>query len=251
MVCDYPVSLGLFYSAITDFLGFQVNEGEYKVMGLASFGKANSPNAKKVYDLISWDNQNKKIILDMSYFKYHISPTDSFSENLVKLLGEPRNPFLSLLPEDKNFQHYADIAKGAQDAVVDLLCEIFKYAHSITRSNKFLFSGGVASNSAALDKIAKLPFVEEIIVPPSPGDAGCSIGASYYAYLKNQTDLVKELPSPSLYPSVFNSHDQKLLSKKKFRKKFKLLTNDSKKAISMVISLIKNGEIIGTVLNNI
>ncbi len=248
--CEYPVSLGLFYSAITDFLGFQVNEGEYKVMGLAAFGKKDSAVAKKVSDLIYWDHKNKKIISDMSYFKYHISPTDSFNNKLINLLGDPRNPFLSLLPEDDNFQHFADIAKGAQDKISEILCEIFKYAYSITRCKNFLFSGGVASNSAAISKIAELPFVDQIIVPPSPGDAGCSIGASYYAYLKNQKNLISNLPTPSIYPSRFNSNDQKLISKQIIASNFKLISSNSNDAIAKIVSLIKNGEIIGTVLNN-
>ena len=58
--CDYPVSLGLFYSAITDFLGFQVNEGEFKVMGLSAYGKQESKFSKAVSNLLTWDDKNKK-----------------------------------------------------------------------------------------------------------------------------------------------------------------------------------------------
>ena len=248
--CDYPISLGLFYSAITDFLGFQVNEGEYKVMGLSSFGRADSLVAKKVYELISWDDSKNRIIQDMDFFNYHISPTEAFSYKLIELLGEPRNPFIPLLPNDKNFQYYADIAAGAQKAITDILCSIFKYANLITACNRFLFSGGVALNSASLTKIAYLNFVQEIIVPPSPGDSGASIGAAYYAYLKNKNNPSIFIPNPGLFPSKFKSNYQKTLAKKILSEKFKVLSNKLEDTLLIAARLIKEGEIIGLVLNN-
>ena len=79
----------------------------------------------------------------MDYFEYYLSPTNSFSEKLIELLGEPRNPFELLLPDSKEFQRYADIARGAQDAVEKILCAIFEHAYYLTNNNEFLFSGGV------------------------------------------------------------------------------------------------------------
>ena len=80
--CPYPVSLGLFYSSITDYLGFAINEGEYKVMGLASFGDSNSKSAKLVRGLMDWDSTSNKMISDMSFFDYHLSTSNSFSSKL-------------------------------------------------------------------------------------------------------------------------------------------------------------------------
>tara|TARA_B100000212_G_scaffold342516_1_gene330155 strand:- start:1944 stop:3689 length:1746 start_codon:yes stop_codon:yes gene_type:complete len=248
--CDYPVSLGLFYSAITDFLGFQVNEGEYKVMGLSSFGNSDSEIAKKVFNLINWDKESKEIKLDMSYFKYHISPTDSYSEKLCNLLGQPRNPFIPLRPEDKDFQCYADIARGAQDAVVQILCDMFEFAYSLTGVKRFLFSGGVSLNSASLDKISSLSNVEQIIIPPSPGDAGSSIGSAVYAYLKSSNNIVEKLPKPSLFPCTFNSNAQKDLASKIISKNFKILESDFNKSILLSSKLIQKGEVIGTIISN-
>ena len=248
--CDYPTSVGLFYSAITDFLGFQVNEGEYKVMGLSSFGNSDSKVAKKVYNLLKWDKANKKIALDMSYFSYHTSVVNSYSEKLKTLLGKPRNPFIALLPEDESFQYYADIAKGAQNAVVDILSEIFNFAYSLTGTKNFLFSGGVAMNSAALDKLAALPNVDKIIIPPSPGDAGSAIGAAYYSYLKNKKNPIIKLPKPSLFPSFFNSTSQNKLAQKIISKNFEIITSDMKEAILITARLINQGEVIGTTINN-
>ncbi len=245
----YPISLGLFYSAITDFLGFQVNEGEYKVMGLASFGNEESAESKKVLSLIKWDEKNNNIIQDMSYFKYHISPEVSFSSKLVLLLGNPRNPFKPLLPEDDEFQYYANIAKGAQLAVTNILCKIFKYAFSLSGCREFLFSGGVAMNSASLDKLASLDFVKKITVPPSPGDSGSAIGAAYYSFLKNNKEI-NTLPKPSLFPSKYDSGNQKKLAGKIINSKFQIISSNPSEIINIAAELIKDGKVIGTILDN-
>ena len=248
--CDYPFSLGLFYSAITDFLGFQVNEGEFKVMGLSSYGNAKSDVTKKVFNLIKWNSKENKINQDMKYFSYHISLKNSFSEELVSLLGEPRNPFIPLLPENKDFQYYADIAKGAQLAVTEILIQIFKYANSLTGSKNFLFSGGVAMNSASLDMIASLSFVDKIIIPPSPGDSGSSIGAAYYAYLKSNSKKIERLSKPSLYPSRYKHNEQQKLANKIINTKFKLIAENENEVLQISADLINRGFVIGTIIDN-
>ncbi len=248
--CEYPQSLGLFYSAITDFLGFQINEGEYKVMGLSAFGDSHSEFASLIKNIIRWDKRVNNLSLDISYFDYHISLKDSFSQKLVELIGEPRNPFIPLDPEDNDFQKYADIARGAQDAVVDILRSLFEHAYSLTGSKKYLLSGGVAMNSAALDQLSTLSFVEEIIVPPSPGDAGSSIGSAYYAYLKGNPNLTKRIHKPSLFPSNYDFKDQKNLAKKIISKNFILLSKDEECSLSLVANLIEKGEVIGILINN-
>ena len=132
--CPYPVSLGLFYSSITDYLGFAINEGEYKVMGLASFGDSNSKSAKLVRGLMNWDSTSNQITSDMRYFDYHLSTSNSYSSKLEDLLGPARNPFVQLIPGDSDFQRCANIARGAQDLIVYLLGKIFTHAHKITSS---------------------------------------------------------------------------------------------------------------------
>ena len=248
--CKYPSSLGLYYSTITDFLGFQINEGEYKVMGLSSFGNENSDLAKKTSNLIWFDKDTNSLKQEMSFFKYHLSPTDSFSDELIELLGEPRNPFKKLLPQDKDFQKYADIAKGAQIATENILCEIFSYAHQLTGCNKFLFSGGVALNSASLRKIANLRFIEKLIVPPSPGDAGSSIGSAYYAYLKDSKTSIQNFNVPSLFPCKSSNDDLFSLSSKILSIHCEKLTNSIDESVELISNLISNGEIIGIVINN-
>ena len=137
--CQYPTSLGLFYSAITDFLGFTVNEGEYKVMGLSAFGNSESELSKKINELIYWDEESENIKMNLEYFSYYSSTSESYSDKLVELLGKPRHPFKKLIPNEEDFQKYADIARGAQDITINIIKNIFKYAYKKTGSNHFYF----------------------------------------------------------------------------------------------------------------
>ena len=148
----------------------------------------------------------------MDYFDYHISLQNSFSHKMQDLLGEPRNPFIPLKPEDKNFQKFADIAKGAQVATTKLLCKIFEHAYKLTGSKEFLFSGGVAMNSASLEQLADLPFVDNICIPPSPGDSGSAIGSAFYSFLKDSNNEFKDIYKPSLFPSLYNSKKHKTIN---------------------------------------
>ena len=92
------------------------------------------------------------------------------------------------------FQSYADIAASAQKVVEENLNKIFKYAYEITGERIFIFSGGVAMNSVAINNLVNNDFVDEIIIPPSPGDSRAALGASYYGYLNNEkySDQIKK-----------------------------------------------------------
>ena len=248
--CPYPVSLGLFYSSITDYLGFAINEGEYKVMGLASFGDSNSKSANLVRGLMDWDPTSDKIICEMSYFDYHISTLNSFSSKLEDLLGPARNPFTQLSQGDRDFQRCADIARGAQDLIIYLLEKIFTHAYKITSSRRFLFSGGVSMNSASIDSLAQLPFIDEIIIPPSPGDAGCAIGAAFYCYLKSNSHNDLNISKPSLFPSIKEKQTDKFLTDQIIFNEFTILERYEEDAFLKAAELISEGEVIGTVLSS-
>ena len=243
---EYPHSLGLFYSAITDFLGFSVNEGEYKMMGLAAFGKPNFyENLKKTIKF--HDNQ---LIIDTRYYDYVRRTDRSYSDSLIELLNiAPRQPDIPLEVGEKNFQIYADIASSAQKILEELLFSIFEYAHKITKESKFLFSGGVAMNSAAVSKTSNLKFIEELNIPPSPGDSGAAIGAAYYGYIKeNIKDSNKFRSNNSIENNLFPGQSK---SNEDF---FELVFNkiaDSASSIEKVSELIANNEIIATCYGNI
>jgi carbamoyltransferase len=199
---------------------------------------------------MDWDPASNKIVCDMSYFDYHVSTLNSFSSKLVDLLGPARNPFVQLSKGDRDFQRYADIARGAQDLIIYLLEKIFTHAFKITSSRRFLFSGGVSMNSASIDSLAQLPFIDEIIIPPSPGDAGCAIGAAFYCYLKSNSNNDLNISKPSFFPSIKEKRNDKFLTEHIIFNKFTFLERDVDDAFLKAAELISKGEIIGTVLSS-
>ena len=243
---QYPASLGLFYSAITDFLGFAVNEGEYKVMGLSAFGEPKFID--KFRSIISFEEG--RVEMDMDYFSYHLSLTDSYSSKLSNALNiNPRNSLVRLETSNSDFQVYADIAASAQLVLLEIITKIFKYAYSLTSSSDFLFSGGVAMNSASIRSILQEnSFINSLYIPPSPGDAGAAIGAAYYA-------LIRSNPKPSIFTSsksinLFPCRNEELLSPNTLSlmdKEFEVIA-DSDNIFPICAELIATGNIIATCL---
>ena len=175
---NFPNSLGLFYSAITDFLGFFVNDGEYQIMALASYGE---PVYADDFFQHVVNVKNGNIELNSDYFDFESDPERSYSSKMEALLGpsrDVRNEFPCLQSEE--FKRWANIAASAQ--VVFELCleKLIKHACNITGKRKLLLSGGTALNCVAVSKAHSLNDID-IFVPPSPGDAGASIGAGVFA----------------------------------------------------------------------
>ena len=172
----YPNSLGLFYSSITDFLGFEVNEGEFKVMSLSSFGKPRYVNElKKIFNIDDFK-------INIEYFEFHKNLEKSFSKKLCEMLGEP---YLNI-NDETNFKKYADIACSAQSILEQAMQNVVEQVMEMSGKTKIVLTGGVALNCKMIHNLSKLDIFEELVVPPSPGDSGSAIGAANFAYL-NQT----------------------------------------------------------------
>jgi len=203
----YPNSLGLFYSAITDFLGFQINDSEFKVMGLSSFGKAKY--VSQFRKMISFDNG--KLKLNMKYFDFDKSLINSYSKEFEKLVNVPAN--ISPLPINKtsNFNEYADIACSAQIVLTENIIKLFDYLYAKTKVKNYHLTGGVALNCKMIESLSNLTFVDNLFVPPSPGDSGASIGAGYFGFLNsNQSINTQEKILNNLFPGNF-SQDTKFM----------------------------------------
>lgn len=170
----FPHSLGLLYSAFTYYLGFKVNSGEYKVMGLAPYG------IPKYHDLILSNiidiKEDGSFKLNIEYFEYCTGLTMT-SKKFHKLFGkEPRKP------ESTITQFDMDIAASVQSVLEYVVILIANYVYTITGSKNLCLAGGVALNCVANSKILnKSPF-KNIWIQPASGDAGCSIGAALAAY---------------------------------------------------------------------
>lgn len=190
----FPHSLGLLYSAFTAFLGFEVNEGEYKVMGMAPLGEPKYVD--KIYKLIDVHSDGS-FHLDLSYFSYHYHPSEAFNGKFTTLFGEPRSPKARFVTEKTSLyddphppspeelrrnQYYADIAASIQKVLEETLVSMARHLYRETGLKRLCIAGGVGLNSVANYKILQETPFEEIYVQPAAGDAGGAIGAAQYVY---------------------------------------------------------------------
>jgi carbamoyltransferase len=174
----FPHSLGLFYSAFTAYLGFEVNEGEYKVMGLASYGRPRFLDEVRAMIRRTADGAFE---LDLSFFDFHASARRSYSRRFVEAFGPARAPFEPLDPATAEGARYADVAASAQRVLEDLLVELARALHQESGLPDLCLGGGVALNGCANARILRESGFARVFVPPAPGDAGCALGAALYA----------------------------------------------------------------------
>jgi carbamoyltransferase len=174
----FPHSLGMLYSTFTAYLGFAVNEGEYKVMGLASYGEPSMADAVRKLIPRTPDGAFR---LDMDYFEFHSTARRSFSKKFVELFGPPRNRYEPIDLATDEGRRFANCAASVQRVVEDILVDIARDLQERTRLPDLCFGGGVALNGVANARILRESGFERLFVPPSPGDAGCAIGAALFA----------------------------------------------------------------------
>jgi carbamoyltransferase len=193
---EFPHSLGLLYSTFTAFLGFEVNEGEYKVMGMAPYGEPRY--AEKVWKLVR-QNRDGSFALDMDYFCFHHSAEHMFDGRFTELFGKarPRNmPFFteaSGYPKcfgDRpgNFaemcrtnQHYADVAASVQKVTEELVVGLAGNLQKETGLRKLCIAGGVGLNSVANSRMLRETGFDELFIQPAAGDSGGALGAALWA----------------------------------------------------------------------
>jgi carbamoyltransferase len=175
---DFPHSLGLFYSAFTDFLGFEVNEGEYKVMGMAPYGE---PRFVDELSRVLRTYEDGSFWLDLDYFSFHYSARKAYTDKVVELLSTgPRKRDEPFEPGDERSQRYADIAASVQAVTERAIVNLARAAHRRTGSPNLCFAGGVALNALANRRILEATEIEQLFIPPAPGDSGAALGAALY-----------------------------------------------------------------------
>src|SRR5437667_429156 len=206
----FPHSLGLLYSAFTAFLGFEVNEGEYKVMGMAPYGKPRY--AEKVWKLITLGDDGS-FRLNMEYFSFHYSARHTYNHRFVELMGEERPPSMHFFTRESGYpsyfgekpadfeqladrnQYYADVASSIQRVTEEVLLHMARALHKETGKTRLCMAGGVALNSVANGRILRETPFKELYVQPAAGDGGGAIGAALYTYhavLGNPRNYVME-----------------------------------------------------------
>ena len=168
----FPHSLGLLYSAVTTYLGFKANNDEYKIMGLAPYGKPTHLNKfKEVVDIRGDGSYN----LDMDYFVYHYRLSMP-SKKFIEEFGPARKP---KSPID---QRHKDIAASLQTILEEILFKMLNHLHRKTKCSNLCMAGGVALNSSANGKIVRNTKFKKVFVQPAASDAGGSLGAAFYVY---------------------------------------------------------------------
>ena len=228
----YPNSIGLFYSTITDFLGFDINEGEFKVMSLSSYG---NPIYEKEMDEI-FDCEELKI--NSSYFEFQKNPERSFSEMLIKIFGKP---YLNLSIKE-NFQKYSNIASSAQLILKKSVKNLILKAKQLTGKNKIVLTGGVALNCKMIHELSKQNIFEELIVPPSPGDSGSAIGAANFSYFYENNKFLKNI-------DLFPGPDKEEINKEFKLSEFFEKISQKEDSLEIASDLIIKGHILTTYID--
>ena len=174
----FPHSLGMLYSTFTAYLGFSVNEDEYKVMGLAGYGRPTMVD--KVRTLIR-PSSDGAFTLDLDYFEFHTTARRSYSSRFVDLFGPPRNAYEPIDLDTAEGQRFADCAASVQRVLEETLVDVARSLHVETGLSDLCLGGGVALNGVANARILAESGFDRVFVPPAPGDAGCALGAALYA----------------------------------------------------------------------
>jgi len=182
----FPHSLGLLYSAFTYFLGFKVNSGEYKVMGLAPYGE---PKFKDIIlDKLIDVKEDGSFRLNMDYFNYATGLTMT-NNKFAKLFNIGRRE-----PEDTLLQIHMDIAASIQATTEEIVLKITRFLSKEFKLENLCMAGGVALNCVANGKILKQGLFKNIWIQPASGDAGGALGAAqafYYQELDNKRKILK------------------------------------------------------------
>lgn len=171
---DFPHSLGLLYSTITAYLGFTVNNSEYKVMGLSPYG--NPHTFKNAFTKLLHVRDDGSFELDMQYFDFHYK-MQMPSKKMCELFGGPiseRNCEMT--------QKHKDIAAALQKRIEEVIFKILTQLHKETKEDNLVLSGGCALNSIANGKILQNTPFKNIYIQPAAGDGGNSIGAALFCY---------------------------------------------------------------------
>ncbi len=228
---DFPNSIGLFYSAMTSYLGFSVNDSEYKVMGLAAYGDKN-PKTNSYYSRLKQSihiKEDGSFILEKKCFNF-LADDCMYTNELVKLLYLPPRK-----TKDPVTEEYKNLATAVQLITEEIIIKILNYIYEKTKTDNIVISGGVALNSVANGKILANTSFKRLFIQPASSDAGGSLGSALYTYYHGYP--IKEQSSEKfnvyLGPSFTNEYisnflDSHHIKYTKFETKKELLEKTAK-----------------------
>ncbi len=192
---DFPHSVGSFYAAFTQYLGFRANNGEGKVMGLASYGQPSSYE-DKIRQLVQLTETGFE--LDLSYFSFFLERTRRYSPKLTTLLGPERHK------DEPLTQRHFDIAYAMQKVTEEVLLHLAAITKELTGSHRLCMSGGVVLNCVANARILQESGFSEYYFQPCSGDGGTSMGAALLVAHRSGAPRVEHPMTDYLGPKFDN-----------------------------------------------
>ncbi len=243
----FPHSVGLLYSAFTYFLGFTVNSGEYKLMGLAPYGNPNSEDIEKYIDIIKTElvdiKNDGSIWLNQKYFNYSTGLKMIKEKRWTKLFSFPKRK-----PESDIEQHHCDLALAIQKVTEEIVMKMAIEAKKITNAENLCLAGGVALNCVINGKLLKENFFKNIYIQPAAGDAGGALGAAlavnylYFSEERESDNKTDKMSGAYLGPDYSNKEielmNRKVKSVYKKYEKFDEL-------VAFIASKISEGNVVG------
>lgn len=241
----FPNSIGLFYSAMTAYLGFEVNNGEYKVMGLAPYGDEFKDDVQileqKLKEELLTIFEDGSIEINQKYLSYEWSNSMFNKKRCASLLNFPPRQ-----PNSEIEKNHLILAAVIQRITEEVVIKMAKYAKNLTHSENLCLAGGVALNCVINGKLKELGVFENIFIQPAAGDAGAALGAAqlaYYNYFNNERTILKtNVFYNSRLGSQFSSLDY-FRTLKKFKLDFQEL-NDIQ-LVEETVKLLIEGKSIG------
>ncbi len=245
---NFPHSLGLFYQAMTQHLGFRNYGDEYKVMGLSAYGKPKY--FEKLKNIINIKKNTFE--LNLNYFSHHYNfsnyvSTDGnimfpkiFNQKINEIIGSER------LKDQKLNEHHADLAASVQKIYEYILFNTLNTWQKNSKKENLCFAGGCAMNSKANGSILENTNYKNIYIPPSPGDAGGSVGSALYQFSRiNKLYENKNYYSVYLGPQFKKEHTKKLIDENLLNYDCKVLELNENEIVEICSKKISEGNVVG------
>jgi len=234
---NFPNSIGLLYSAFTYYCGFRINNGEYKMMGLAPYGE---PKYEKVIkDNLIEIKDDGSFRLNMKYFSYEYG-LKSISQKFIQLFDNQP----PLKQKSESFpQHYRDVAASIQTVTEEVILKMIEGLYQETKLKNLCMAGGVALNSAVNGKIIPKTSFENLYIQPAAGDAGGALGTAFYIY-NSLLDKKREFIMDEVFygPSYSNDEIRRFLDDNKASYEY---FEDIEKLTKVVARLITDQKVVG------
>jgi len=230
-----PHSLGQFYSAVTNFIGFDMFAGdEWKLMGLAAYGE---PKYKEFFSRrVLSANGNGDFHLNIRTLDHHLAKHYQFPDELIHELGPARQP------DEEIEKRHMDIAASAQEVLEDVVLKLLQNLHEQTGEKNLCLAGGVAFNSVMNGRIMQESPFENFFIQPAAGDAGCSLGAAYLVHHKVLKEPRAQQMEHAYYGPGFSSEECAAVLK---AADLQFQTLDEDQLIARVAKMIADGAIVG------